>query len=356
MHNNTNHPLLEKLCSALGPSACEKGVQQTLAKHLSGQGIAPQGDAIGNLYAHINPEADFKIAIVAHADEVGVQVSDITSDGLIKFRKLGGVRCTSLIGQKVVLLTAQGTATGIVGHDPLQNNGTDTGITLRTNDLWIDLGAESLDEARAMVAVGDYGVLAPDFFRLGQHRICSKALDNRLGLYIMCQAMERLKTEGTGIGVTAVSTVLEEVNMHGILACKKDFQAAIVLDVDFATDVPTDHPEMGLLKLGHGIGLNINADSNRVLQDALIEVLKKHNLPYQSTLSRNISGGTDASKLHACGDIATLNINVPLRYMHSRHEMCDSRDIDTAIESLVALIKYIEEHNIRNFVPWNCNL
>ncbi len=351
-YNDTNSRLLRSLCEALAPSANEMGVQKIVADYFKSLNIDCHGDAIGNLYAKINPEAKFNVAIVAHADEVGLQVTEITQQGLLKFRKLGGVRCTSIIGQKVQIMTATGNVLGIVGSDPLQNNGTDTGITLKTDDLWIDIGAESCAVAESQVRVGDYGVFSPDFIQMNENRICSKSLDDRLGVYVMCQAMESLLRENLNIGVTAVSTVLEEINMHGIMACEKDFQAAIILDVDFATDVPTDYPEMGLLELGKGIGININADSNAVIQKALIKVMSDNQLPYQPTLSRNISGGTDASKLHACGNIATLNINLPLRYMHSRYEMCDVRDINCAVESVVKLIKYIQENNVTDFVPW----
>lgn len=351
-YNKTNSRQLKALCEALAPSAKEMEVQKIVAEHFKSLRIGCHGDAIGNLYARLNPEARFNIAIVAHADEVGLQVTEITRQGLLKFRKLGGVRCTSMIGQKVEILTAGGNVLGIVGADPLQNNGTDVGITLKTNDLWVDIGADNYDAAVSRVAVGDYGVFSPEFMQLDKYRICSKALDDRLGVFVMCQAMELLSKEDLKIGVTAVSTVLEEINMHGIMACEKDFQAAIVLDVDFATDVPTDYPEMGVLQLGKGIGININADSNPVMQKALVETMTRNRLPYQPTLSRNISGGTDASKLHACGDIATLNVNLPLRYMHSRYEMCDIRDINCAVGCVVKLIKYIEENNLTDFVPW----
>lgn len=351
-YNKTNSRQLKSLCETVAPSTKEMGVQRIIAEYFKSLNIKCYGDAIGNLYARLNPEANFNIAIVAHADEVGLQVTDITKQGLLKFRKLGGVRCTSMIGQKIEIMTAKGNVLGIVGSDPLQNNGTDSGLTLKTDDLWVDIGADNYEVATTQVAIGDYGVFAPEFMQLNKHRVCSKSLDDRLGVFVMCQVMESLHKENLRIGVTAISSVLEEINMHGIMACEKDFQAAIVLDVDFATDVPTDYPEMGMLELGKGIGININADSNSIMQKIFVETMTKNQLPFQSTLGRNISGGTDASKLHACGNIATLNVNLPLRYMHSRYEMCDIRDINCAVESVVKFIKQLEKNNTTDFVPW----
>lgn len=351
-YNQENSSLLKSLCSVLSPSSREMNVQQCIANYFMSLGMTCEGDATGNLYTRINPETEFNIALIAHADEVGFQVTDITQQGMIKFRKIGGIRCTSLIGQKVEIMAKGGNVLGIVGFDPMQNNGTDNGITLNTKDLWIDIGAETVNETAEKVAIGDFGVFSPDFLQIGKHRICSKSLDDRLGVYVMCQVIESLLKDNLKIGVTAIATVQEEINMHGIMACHKDFQAAIILDVDFATDVPTDYPEMGRLELGKGIGINLNADSNIVLQDMLTDVMSHNQLCYQATLSRNISGGTDASKLHAQGNIATLNVNLPLRYMHSRYEMCDIRDINCAVNSIITLIKHIEKNKAMNFIPW----
>ncbi len=350
--NDKDEQLLKDLCGSCGPTSYEVEIQKLMASSFEGIGISCTGDAIGNLYAQVNPEADFNIAIVAHADEIGIQINEITSEGLLKFRKLGGVRCTSLIGQRVNIMTPEGLVPGVVGSDPLKDNGTETGILLKTSDLWVDIGAESMEEACRRVPLGSFGVFDPDYFALNTNRRCSKAFDDRLGLFVMFKAFEILSRMDLSISVTAISSVQEEISMLGASACNKNFNAAIILDVDFATDIPSDHPEMGLLKLGSGIGINKNADSNHVLQKIFKNVMDNHSLPYQETLSRNISGGTDATRLHSSGDIATLNMNIPLRYMHSRYEICDLRDVECAVEAVVALIKYLNDNKIKSFIPW----
>ena len=157
---------------------------------------------------------------------------------------------------------------------------------------------------------------------------------------------------GAPKNVVAISTVQEEINMGGIAACHRPLDVAIVVDVDFATDIPTAHSDMGHLSLGGGIGINYNADSNSVLQRIFCEVAQRSNIPIQATLSRNISGGTDATIARTIGNTATLNINIPLRYMHSHYEMCDLRDVEWAVISIIKLIEHLNDNNIRNFVPW----
>lgn len=344
--------LLCDLCSIISPSTREMDLQRFLREKFEEAEVPVAGDAMGNLYAYMNKESDFRIALIAHADEVGIQISSITESGLLRFRKIGGIRATSLTGHKVCVKTEKGIVKGIIGCDPLQNNGTDNGILVKTSDLWIDIGAQDAEEARKMVQVGDFGVFKPDFISLGEKRLASKAFDDRLGVFVMLEVMKELQKDDLDIGVIAVSSVQEEISMRGVAACKEKFSAAIVLDVDFATDVPVDNISMGDLSLGNGVGLNLNADSNIVLQNIFCDVCKANSIPVQRTISRNISGGTDSTVVQSLGDIASLNVNLPLRYIHSHYEVCDIRDIEYAVNSVCELIRTVNRDNIRTFVPW----
>lgn len=343
---------LRSLCDSYGPTSYEQEAQKIVLKAFEEIGMICEGDSIGNLYTSLLPNSDFQIGIVAHIDEVALQITSVTDEGLLRFRKLGGIRATSLIGHKVMVLTCDGYITGVVGCDPLQNNGTETGIIVKTSDLWIDVGASDKEEANQMVAIGDYALFKSEFDILGENRIVSKALDDRLGIFVMLEAMRQLKDCNLQIGVTAISTVQEEINLQGSTACTKKMNAAIVIDVDFATDIPTKHSQMGYLALGKGVGMNKNADSNVILQTCMTEVARRHDIPVQTTLGRNITGGTDAAKLRLKGDMATLNLNIPLRYMHTHSEICDRRDIEYTVRAVVELIKYINTEDVRSFVPW----
>lgn len=344
--------LLEKLCSAYGPTAHEMNVQRLVAEECRRMQMVCEGDAIGNLYASWNDSGPLKIGIIAHADEIGMQVNGITDEGLLRFRKIGGLRATSLDGHHVKVLTQKGAIDGIVGSDPMNDNGTEKGILMATRDLWIDIGAESRQEAENLVEIGDFIVFNAAFTRLGKYHIVSKALDDRLGLYVMLKSLHELKECSLTAEVVAISSVQEEISTRGIMACRKPLDVAIILDVDFATDIPTAHPETGVLKLGGGVGINRNADSNPILRNMLVEEAAKQGIALQPTVSRNLSGGTDAAPLGTMGNIATLNVNLPLRYMHTHSEMCDIRDIDAAVKAVVALVKRLDKMPEPAFVPW----
>ena len=333
--------LLEKLCGAYGPTAREWSVQRLVAEECRKLQMVCEGDAIGNLYASWNHSGAMTIGIIAHADEIGMQVSSITDSGLLRFRKIGGLRATSLDGHHVKVLTRNGPIDGFVGSDPLNDNGSDKGILVATRDLWVDIGAESCQEAKNLVELGDFIVFDAEMTRLGSHRLVSKALDDRLGVYVMLRTLHELKECALNAEVVAISSVQEEISMRGIMACRKPLDVAIVLDVDFATDV-----------LGGGVGYNRNADSNPVLRQILEEEAGSLGISLQPTISRNLSGGTDASRLGTMGNVATLNVNLPLRYMHTHSEMCDVRDVDATVRVVVALVKRLDTMRQPSFVPW----
>ena len=344
--------LLEKLCKTFGPTSCEWDVQRVVAEECRNMQMTCEGDAIGNLYASWNHGANPIIGLVAHADEIGVQISYITDNGLLKFRKIGGLRATSLDGHHIKILTKNGPIDGVIGSDPMNDNGTEKGILVATSDLWIDIGAESRKEAEMMVEIGDFAVFDAPIKRIGKHRLVSKALDDRLGIYVVLKALQQLKSIPLKSEIVAISSVQEEISMRGIMACRRPLDVAIVLDVDYATDIPTEHHAMGKLFLGGGIGINRNADQNPILRRMVENIANDLGIIIQPTISRNISGGTDATRLGTLGNVATLNLNLPLRYMHTNSEMCDIRDIESTIKIVVSLVKALDAVTEPNFIPW----
>ena len=344
---------LRKLCSTLSPSSYELGIQKILAQRFRDMGIDCKGDSIGNLYASLREKSDFRVGIVAHCDEIGVQITEIDKQGFLRFRKIGGLRPTSLIGQRVCILTEHGPVRGIVGCDPLQKNETENGFLVKTSDLWIDIGAESYQVCAAIVGLGDYGCFEPDFVKLSHYRYAAKSFDDRLGVLILEETMDILRKEELEIGVTAITTVQEEIRLRGAEACSSPMDVAIVLDVDYSTDIPADHSQMGNLTLGQGIGICRNADSNVVIQKIFCNMAKDCAIPVQTTLNRHITGGTDAAQIEVKGNVATLNVNIPLRYMHSHYEMCDIRDIEYAVRAVVGLVRFLNNNKLLlNFCPW----
>ena len=344
---------LRDLLLARSPTGTEQEAADVVEKHARGFAKEFSRDVLGNRIASIG-EGKKSLMLAGHMDEIGLIVSHIDDNGFVFFEQLGGHDNSMISGRRVSILASGGRVVkGVTGKKAVHMmDAKERKEVPETWNIWIDIGAQDAEEARKMVQVGDFGVFKPDFISLGEKRLASKAFDDRLGVFVMLEVMKELQKDDLDIGVIAVSSVQEEISMRGVAACKEKFSAAIVLDVDFATDVPVDNISMGDLSLGNGVGLNLNADSNIVLQNIFCDVCKANSIPVQRTISRNISGGTDSTVVQSLGDIASLNVNLPLRYIHSHYEVCDIRDIEYAVNSVCELIRTVNRDNIRTFVPW----
>lgn len=345
---------IRELSPLFGPSTREEEVQRWVCRNLKND-TEVCGDALGNLWTRPQGNCGLTCAIVAHADEIGIQIIRIEEPGIARFRKIGGLRASSLIGQRIRFRNRQGEETvGIIGCDPMQDNGTDTGLLIKTSDLWVDIGADSKRDFESRLEVGDFGVFHADgITKLSENRICGKALDDRSGLAVALDAFREARKIG-GIDPMLVSTVQEELSLFGAKALPVDADVAIVIDVDFCSDTPSAIENTTPLCLGRGVGICISADSSPVLLEMAKIISAEQGIPLQTTLGRNFSGGTDAAALRLKKATATIVIGIPLRYMHTACEIVDIRDLADARRMVIELLRRIALHNCKTeLIPWN---
>lgn len=347
--------ILSNLSLLSAPSTRETPVQKWLNSYLQKQGYKPQGDAQGNLWCTDNNNGTIKCGIIAHADEIGIQLVSVEEPGIGKFRKIGGLRATSLIDHYVLFTNSKGeNIKGLIGCDPMQNNGTESGIIVKTSDLWVDIGAESVEEFSNQLSVGDYATFMPQpIERLSENRIVGKAFDDRCGIAVSLCAFSKLVGELDNIELTFVSSAQEELNLFGAKALPIPLDIAIVIDVDFASDTPSSISNVTNLSIGKGIGICINADNNIILLKILKQVCKENSIPIQTTVGRDFSGGTDSASLRVKNATATVNISIPLRYMHNSLEMLDVRDLNYAAKAIIGLLEKLNRlNNLEQIIPW----
>ena len=295
-----------------------------------------------------------RMAIVAHADEIGIQIVSIEDPGIARFRKIGGLRSSSLIGQKLKFVNSRKEhITGIIGCDPMQDNGTDNGLILKTSDLWVDIGAESRSDFESKLAVGDFGIFdMPEIEKLSEHRLCGKALDDRSGIAVALSVYEKALEDGVK-NISFVSTVQEELSLYGAKALPIDVDVAIIIDVDFCADTPSAVAQNTPLRLGGGCGICLSADSSPVLIGLVKEIASRNNIPIQYSVGRSYSGGTDAAALRLKNNVATIVISIPLRYMHTAREVIDTRDLENTAYLAVELLKQLSAFDdITKLIPW----
>jgi endoglucanase len=332
--------LLMDICS---PSGEENDMAMHVHRELASMGIDAKSDVIGNVFGALNPQEESNIALVAHMDTIGLQIVKILDNGLLVFRRMGTL-LLPLAGTRVTILTNKHHISGVVGYDPLTRNVGDDKVS--DDDLWIDIGTDSRFGSEQMVQVGDYAVFESHCSFFGDHKISGAGLDDRIGVFVALEAMRLLRSINRSIGVSLVGTVQEEIGLRGAKVVYENIKptCALVIDVDFATDLPTGTDKMvGMLQLGKGVGISRKATCHRELQKTIIDVARESKIPYQINVGRNIVGGTDADSLQLQkGGIMTANISIPCRYMHSANEVCDLRDVESAINLLVETVISIE--------------
>ncbi|MBE7026609.1 MAG: M42 family metallopeptidase [Ruminococcaceae bacterium] len=321
---------LKKLCTAIAPSGNESSVHDIIKNEIRAYVDEITTDALGNLIAH-KKGAGKKVMLAAHADEIGIIVTYIEKSGLIRFHNIGGVRPLYALSQRVKFLNG---IAGVVFYDMAKDI-----EKISFDDMYIDIGAKSDEEAEKLVNIGDVAGFVGEFFERGD-AVVSKALDDRVGCYILIKALKR--AQNTDNDVYAVFTSQEELGLRGAAtgAYSINPDIALAIDVTDTGDMPGTAPMA--VTLGGGAAIKIK-DSRSISSGYVVNLLKRlakdNNLPYQlEVLTR---GGTDAGAIHMSrGGVKTATLSVPTRYIHSPCEMVSKTDIETCI---TLTQKFIEE-------------
>ncbi|MBQ7730393.1 MAG: M42 family metallopeptidase [Lentisphaeria bacterium] len=334
---------LEELLMTCGPSGFEFEQAKVYRDYLRPFAHDIRTDVLGNTIARLNPDAKFQFMLSGHYDEIGFQVVSIMPQGLVSFRPVGGIDPLTLPGTGVEILTEKGHIPGVIGRKPIHLQTPDERKAVpKIEDLWIDIGAADQKAAEKLVQVGDPVSFSRNFEMLSKTCVHSKSLDDKIGAFVIAEAFRQLAKRKIKVGVACVGTVQEELGLRGAItgAFGVNPDAAIAVDVGFATDVPGIKPELlGDIRLGGGAELQRNADNNPPLLNRILKAAAKHRIPYQMTTGHRATGGTDTAAIQMTrGGVATALISIPNRYMHTPAEICDLRDVESAIGLIVETI------------------
>ena len=244
-----NKEFLYSLPDTMSVSGHEIGLQKKVIAHMQPYAHEIRTDMTGNVICVLNPQADFKVMLAGHIDEIGLIVTHILPSGLIKVAKAGGIRAGTYPGHQVCIHHEGKIVPGVVIHNDAMKG------DIKDKDLFIDIGAKDAEDARTMVEEGDPVHLHTYHTELANGHLCARAIDDRGGAFIVLEALKKAKEMGCQIGVYAATTVGEETTMRGAYwagsAVKPN--VAIAVDVTYAQDYPgTDPAESGDVKLGGG--------------------------------------------------------------------------------------------------------
>ncbi len=313
-------------------------------------------DVTGNSLAFLNAEGRPRVMLAGHIDEIGLQVTHIDDDGFAYVDEIGGWDPQVLVGQRVTILTRNGDVQGLVGKKPIHLLKDDERQkAVKTKDLWVDVGASSKEEAAGLgVRVGDPMVLSAGLVRLGGDRVASRAIDNRIGAYVVLEALRLLSDERPTASVVAVATAMEEIGFMGGGAATSAFalepDVALVVDVTFSTDVPDiEKKELGEHRIGGGPVLTRGSAAHPVVFERLVAEAEEKGIEHTIQAAPR-STRTDADGIHmARSGIPTGLVSVPNRYMHSPNEMVSLGDLERTARLLAAFVRSLDEG--WNFTP-----
>lgn len=311
-----------------------------------------ENDAYGTAWATIEgaSAAPRRIMLEAHVDEIGYIVKQITKEGFLRIDRIGGSDTATARGRRLDILGDKGVVRGIIGNTAihLRKDNKDEKAP-QIHELYVDIGAASaIDVSEAGIRVGHPAVYIDQAEAFGKNRIVARAIDNRIGGFILSQVLANLSRRAAPLASTviAVNAVQEEIGGNGakMVAHRLMPDVCIVLDVTHATDTPgIEHEKHGEIVLGGGPTISHGTCNHPLVVRRLIDVAEKSAIPLQHESSSRYSG-TDTDVIFTVRDgIPSALVSVPLRYMHSVVETVDLSDVEKVIALLTAFVESVTD-------------
>jgi len=343
-----NIELLKRTCEVAGAPGFEDRVRKLVLEEIKDLVDEVSIDNMGNVIAIKKGKHPKRVMAAAHMDEIGFIVTHITDEGFVKFHVLGGFDPKTLTAQRVIIHGKEDVL-GAMGAKPIHVMTADErNKAAQISDYFIDLGMTK-SEVEKIVSVGDAITRERGLVEMGSC-VNSKSLDNRVAVFILIEALKKLKGIEIPYDFYAVFTVQEEVGIRGAqvatMSVKPDFGICIDTTIAFDTPGAADHEK--ITSLGKGTAVKI-MDSRTICDQRMVQFMKetadKNNIVWQPEILTG--GGTDTQALQqftAGGSIAGA-ISIPTRHIHQVIEMCDKADIEGSLDLLVACVKSIDQHN-----------
>jgi tetrahedral aminopeptidase len=343
------------LLRAPGPSGFEQPIQRVVRKWMEPVADLIEIDLHGNVIVALNPDAERRVMLAGHCDQIGFMVKHITEKGFIYVTPVGGIDAGVLPGSHVTIHgSKKGEVSGVFGRKPIhmQEQAERQKMNLDINKLWIDIGAKDKKEAEQYVEIGDPITFALGVTELRNDLICSPGVDDRSGLFVAMETLRRCAGKKLNVGLYAVSTVQEEIGLRGArtAAYGIDPEVGIAIDVCHASDDPSNDDSKAIdCLLGKGPAITCGPNTNPEVRKALLAAAKKAKVSFQtSPVSRPLGNDANAMQVSRAG-VATASIGIPNRYMHTQVEMCSLKDLDQSAALLAAFVQSITSKT--SFIP-----
>lgn len=339
---------LEKYLNNASPTGYESEGQKLWMEYLKPYVDEFITDTYGTAVGVINPEAEFKVVIEGHADEISWYVNYITDDGLIYVIRNGGSDHQIAASKRVNIHTKKGIVKGVFGWPAIHTRKNEKEQSPKLSNICIDVGCNTKEEVEKLgVHVGCVITYPDEFFILNENKFVCRALDNRIGGFMVAQVAKLLKENGKELpfGLYITNSVQEEIGLRGaeMITQRIKPNVAIVTDVTHDTTTPMiDQKSNGLAKIGDGPVISYAPAVQNNLRELLIETAEEKEIPFQRNASSRFTGTDTDAFAYSNGGVASALISLPLRYMHTTVEMVHKEDVENVIKLIYESILKIK--------------
>ncbi len=334
-----SYEFLQRLIETPSPSGFEQPVQRLIRDYMASYADEVRTDVHGNVIGIKNPEGFPRVMLAGHCDQIGMMIQHISEEGFIYVGAIGGIDAAVLPGLTVVIHNERGPVRGVIGRKPihlLKPEERDK-PRLELSEMCIDIGAKNKKEAQSLVALGDAVTFDLQMYALHNQLVAAPGFDDKVGAFVVAEALRLLERRKLSCAVYAVSTVQEELGLRGARtsAFGIDPQVGIAVDVTHASDYPGCDPKRtGECKLGEGPTIARGPNINPVLRQLMEEVAAQKKIKWQPEPEPRATG-TDANaiQINRAG-VATGLVSIPNRYMHTPVEVVHLGDLENAAKLL----------------------
>lgn len=338
--NKSSEKFLFDYLNNPSPTGYESEGQKLWLKYIEPYVDKTITDTYGSAVGIINPEAKYKVVIEAHADEISWYVHYITKDGFIYLRRNGGSDHMIAPSKRVNIHTKKGMVKAVFGWPAIHtrmSKGESGEESPKLKNIFLDCGCKNKEEVEKLgIHVGCVVTYEDELITLNDKYYVGRALDNRIGGFMIAEVARMLKKEGKKLpfGLYLTNSVQEEVGLRGaeMIVQRIKPNVAIITDVCHDTQTPMiDKYEQGDFSSGDGPVIAYAPAVQNNLRELIISAAEKNKIPFQRYAASRITGTDTDAFAYSNGGIASALISLPLRYMHTTVEMVSKDDVENVI-------------------------
>ncbi|MCM5661349.1 M42 family metallopeptidase [Galbibacter mesophilus] len=336
--NDKSIQFLEKYLNNASPTGYEWEGQKLWMEYLKPYVDTFITDTYGTAVGVINPEADYKVVIEGHSDEISWYVNYITDNGLIYVIRNGGSDHQIAPSKVVNIHTKKGIVKGVFGWPAIHTRDNKDENPPKLDNIFIDIGAKDKEEVEKMgVHVGCVITYPDEFFILNEDKFVCRAIDNRAGGFMIAEVARLLheNKEKLPFGLYITNSVQEEIGLRGAEMITQTIKpnVAIVTDVCHDTTTPMiEKKKQGHTEIGKGPVISYAPAVQNKLRELIIETAEEKNIPFQRMAASRMTGTDTDAFAYSNGGVASALISLPLRYMHTTVETVHREDVENVIQ------------------------